>query len=46
MKDDSDALKTIIDANKHPSQTEKIVQTIKSGIPPSLKDNIKKVFGK
>jgi 2-succinyl-5-enolpyruvyl-6-hydroxy-3-cyclohexene-1-carboxylate synthase len=46
MKDDSDALLAIVEANKHSPQSEKIVQAIKNSIPPAIKQRIKKAMGR
>lgn len=46
MKDDSDALLAIVEANKHSPQSEKIVQAIKNSIPPDIKQRIKKAMGR
>ncbi len=45
MKDDSDALETIIKSNVHITQSERIKQSIKDSIPSGLKKGIRKIIG-
>lgn len=45
MSDDSDALETIIKANIHISQSDKIKQAVKDHMPAGLKKGIRKLLG-